>query len=188
MNFSLHCKIEYFKNNNYFPSILNLFSQLMRLFRNDFPGNVQHSIHTSDNTKRNSNVHFIFGNTVHAWPGLTVTEALLCGLNGAHLLLISYTVRFLVFISFGESLPTLLCKICFITINKTISYELRRRLSVLVEILAQILNCFLPKCQPCNSVWFCHVKWRLAREFLLQEIQQRKVFRTVYLCVVWLIC
>ena len=25
MNFSLHCKIEYFKNNNCFPSILNLF-------------------------------------------------------------------------------------------------------------------------------------------------------------------
>ena len=37
MNFSLHCKIEYFKNNNNcFPSILNLFFELMRLFRNDF--------------------------------------------------------------------------------------------------------------------------------------------------------
>ena len=59
MNFSLHCKIEYFKNNNCFPSILNLFFQLMRLFRNDFQRNVQHSIHMSDITKRNSNVHFI---------------------------------------------------------------------------------------------------------------------------------
>ena len=44
----------------------------MRLFRNDFQRNVQHSIHTSDITKRNSNVHFILGNTVHARPGLTV--------------------------------------------------------------------------------------------------------------------
>ena len=46
----------------------------MRLFRNDFQRNVQHSIHTSDITKRNSNVHFILGNTVHAWPGLTVNR------------------------------------------------------------------------------------------------------------------
>ena len=78
MNFSLHGKIEYFKNNNCFPSILNLFFQLMRLFRNDFQRNVQHSIHTSDITKRNSNVHFILGNTVHAWPGLTVNILLGC--------------------------------------------------------------------------------------------------------------
>ena len=65
MNFSLHCKIEYFKNNNcnkYFES----FFQLIRLFRNDFQRNVQHSIHTSDITERNSNVHFILGNTVRA--------------------------------------------------------------------------------------------------------------------------
>ena len=74
MNFSLHCKIEYFKNNSCFPSISNLFFffQLIRLFRNDFQRNVQHSIHTSDITKRNSNVHFILENTVHALPGLTV--------------------------------------------------------------------------------------------------------------------
>ena len=51
MKFSLHCKIEYFKNNNCFPSILNLFFQLMRLFRNNFQRDVQHSIHTSDITE-----------------------------------------------------------------------------------------------------------------------------------------
>ena len=49
----------------------------MRLFRNDFQRNVQHSIHTSDITKRNSNVHFILGNTVYAWPGLNVNLPLL---------------------------------------------------------------------------------------------------------------
>ena len=44
----------------------------MRLFRKDFQRNVQHSIHMSDITKRNSNVHFILGNTGHAGRELTV--------------------------------------------------------------------------------------------------------------------
>ena len=67
MNFSLHYSIKYFKNNNCFPSILIFFFfQLMRLFRKDFQRNVQHSIQMSDITKRNSNVHFILGNTGHA--------------------------------------------------------------------------------------------------------------------------
>ena len=74
MNFSLHYSIKYFKNNNCFPSIfLNLFFfLLMCLFWKNFQRNVQHSIHMSVITKRNSNVHFIFGNTGHAWHELTV--------------------------------------------------------------------------------------------------------------------
>ena len=44
----------------------------MHLFRKDFHRNVQHSIHISDITKRNSNVHFILGNTGHARRELTV--------------------------------------------------------------------------------------------------------------------
>ena len=78
MNFSLHYSIKYFKNNNSFPSILNLFffGVLMRLFRKDFQRNVQHSIHMWDITKRNLNVHFILGNTGHAWRELTVIEVI----------------------------------------------------------------------------------------------------------------
>ena len=72
MNFSFHYSNKYFKNNNCFPSILNFFFLLMRLFRKDFQRNVQHSIHMSDITKRNSNVYFILGNTGHAWRELTV--------------------------------------------------------------------------------------------------------------------
>ena len=75
MNFSLHCSIKYFKNNNCSPSILNLFFfLLMRLFRRDFQRNVQHSIHTADIAKRNSNIHFILGNTGHAWREWTVKD------------------------------------------------------------------------------------------------------------------
>ena len=67
MNFSLHYSIKYFKNNNCFPSILNLFFfSSMCLFRKDFQRNVQHSIHMLGITKRNLNVHFILGNTGHA--------------------------------------------------------------------------------------------------------------------------
>ena len=65
MNFSLHYSIKYFKNNNCFPSVVNLFFLLMRLFGKDFQRNVQHSIHMLDITKRNLNVHFILGNTGH---------------------------------------------------------------------------------------------------------------------------
>ena len=50
---------------NCFPSILNLFLQLMHLFRKDFQRNIQHSIKMLDITKRNSNVHFILGKTGH---------------------------------------------------------------------------------------------------------------------------
>ena len=67
MNLSWHYSIKYFKNNNCFPSILNLFFLLMCLFWKDFQRNVQHSIHMSDITKRNLNVHFILGNTGHTW-------------------------------------------------------------------------------------------------------------------------
>ena len=49
---------------------------LMHLFWKDFQRNVQHSIHTSDITKRNSNVHFILGKTGHAWCGLTLRTVL----------------------------------------------------------------------------------------------------------------
>ena len=77
MNFSLHYSIKYFKNNNYcFPSILNLFFLLMCLFRKDFQRNVQHSIHMSDITRRNLNVHFILGNTGHTGHELTVNALL----------------------------------------------------------------------------------------------------------------
>ena len=37
MNVSLHCKIEYFKNNNCFPSILNLFFSVNASFSERFP-------------------------------------------------------------------------------------------------------------------------------------------------------
>ena len=74
MNFSLHCSIKYFKNNKCSPSILNLFFLLVRLFRRDFQRNVQHSIHTGDIAKRNSNIHFILGNTGHAWREWTVKD------------------------------------------------------------------------------------------------------------------
>ena len=74
MNFSLHYSIKYFKNNNCFPSILNLFFSLfIRLLQKDFQRRVQHSIHLSDITKRNSNVRFIPGNTGHARREVTVT-------------------------------------------------------------------------------------------------------------------
>ena len=68
VNFSLHIhSIKYFKNSNYFWSILNLFFfQLMRLFRKDFQRNVQHSIQMLHITKRSSNVHFILGYTVRS--------------------------------------------------------------------------------------------------------------------------
>ena len=71
MNFSLHYSINYFKNDNGFPSILNLF-RLMHLFRNDFQRYVQDPVQMPDITKRNSNAHFILGNTGHALRGLTV--------------------------------------------------------------------------------------------------------------------
>ena len=73
MNFSLHYSIKYFKNNNCFLSILNLF--FFSVNAKDFQRNVQHSIQMSFITKRNSNVHIILGNTGHAWRGLTVTVA-----------------------------------------------------------------------------------------------------------------
>ena len=41
------------------------FIQFMRLFQKDFQRNVQHSIQMPDITERNSNVHFILGNTGH---------------------------------------------------------------------------------------------------------------------------
>ena len=67
LNFSLHYKIKYFKDNNCFPSILNLFFfSVNASFSERFQRNVQHSIHMSDISKRNSNVHFILGNTGHA--------------------------------------------------------------------------------------------------------------------------
>ena len=72
LNFSLHCSIKYFKNNNCFPSILNLFFLLIILFWKNFLWDVQDSIHISDITKRNSNIHFILGNTGHAWREFTV--------------------------------------------------------------------------------------------------------------------
>ena len=49
----------------------------MCLFRKDFQRNHQDSIQMADVTKRNLNVHFILGNTGHAWHRLTVTILLL---------------------------------------------------------------------------------------------------------------
>ena len=60
MNFSLHYGIKLFKY------VESFFFLLMRLFWKDFQRNVQHSIHMSDVTKRNSNVLFILGNTGYA--------------------------------------------------------------------------------------------------------------------------
>ena len=67
-----HYSIKYFKNNNCFLSILNLFS-INAYFSKDFQRNVQHSIQMWDITKRNSCVHFILIlEILVAWRGLTV--------------------------------------------------------------------------------------------------------------------
>ena len=58
-----------FPDKTCFPSSLIFFFQLMRFFlRKDFQRNVEDSIQMPEITKRNSNVHLIFGNT-----GLVVT-------------------------------------------------------------------------------------------------------------------
>ena len=67
MNFSLHCSIKLFKNNNCLPSKLNFFFfSVNASFLERFPEKCSTFNSMSDITKRNSNVHFTLGNTGHA--------------------------------------------------------------------------------------------------------------------------
>ena len=72
MNFPFHNSIKYFKNNIFFPIIFNLFLV--------FFGKISREMLNSPFKcltfwKKNSNFHFIRGNTGHSWRGLTATAS-----------------------------------------------------------------------------------------------------------------
>ena len=60
-----------FRKLQLFPSILNVFS-VNASFRRDFQRNFQDPIQMPNIAKRNSNVHFILGNTGHMRGRLTL--------------------------------------------------------------------------------------------------------------------
>ena len=109
INYFLHYSIKYFKHNNCFSSILNFFCQLMRLFWKDFWRNDQDSIQMLDITKKNSNVHFILGNTGHAWRRLTVNSSWRFKTKVHQILWSHFQTSFVVVISFFYLFVSSLC-------------------------------------------------------------------------------
>ena len=80
----------------------------------------------------------------------------------------------------NEMILTAFLFVCFRLLG-----EAGRRSKLLLIYKTQFYKHYLQCRSHYKPNWFfLHVKWRLAPAFLL-EIRQRKVFRTVYLCVVW---
>ena len=78
MNLSLHYSIKCcISRMTIISHVFWIFFQLMNLLQKDFQRNLQDSIQMADTTKRNSNGHFILGNTGHVWRRLTVYSSVL---------------------------------------------------------------------------------------------------------------